>query len=179
MPFGPRDLIELDTDLSTLKKLPGWPGYYINEAGEVFTVRRLSPYRDRDGYWRINSGRLKKAIHRLLAIAFLPPPGPGQNEVRHLDGNRQNNALSNLAWGTRQENASDMARHGTLKGQRNVKAQLYDHQVIMIRDMLFEGKKTVAEIAAHFGVSVPVIKAIKSRQNWKHIKGQLEPEDAA
>ena len=30
-------------------------------------------------------------VHRLVAINFLPPPVPGQTQVEHIDGNRQNN----------------------------------------------------------------------------------------
>lgn len=38
---------------------------------------------------------------------------PEGMEVRHLDGNSQNDAASNLAWGTRSENIRDAVRHGT------------------------------------------------------------------
>lgn len=49
-------------------------------------------------------------VHRLVAIAFVP--GTGEC-VRHLDGNKDNNCSSNLAWGTQKENIADKKRHGT------------------------------------------------------------------
>jgi hypothetical protein len=45
-------------------------------------------------------------------------------QCRHLDGNRSNNRLDNLAWGTPLENGADKARHGTAKGERNGRAKL-------------------------------------------------------
>ena len=51
-------------------------------------------------------------VHRLVLEAFVGPCPEGQ-EARHLDGDRLNNALENLAWGTRSENAQDRTVHGT------------------------------------------------------------------
>ena len=53
-----------------------------------------------------------QTVHVLVLEAFGGPrPGPTY-EGRHLDGNPDNNALVNLAWGTRQENWEDRRRHG-------------------------------------------------------------------
>lgn len=59
----------------------------------------------------LNGKRRVFNVHRLVALAFLGPPPPG-HECRHLDGNKWNPHLSNLAWGTKSENAHDMIRHG-------------------------------------------------------------------
>lgn len=47
----------------------------------------------------------------MVLRAFVGEP-PAGHECRHLDGDRQNNALDNLAWGTRAENVADTIRHG-------------------------------------------------------------------
>ena len=68
-----------------------------------------------------HSGQRKRvAVHRLVAINFLSlPPFPGA-EVRHLDGNHLNPLASNLAWGSRKDNAADRDRHGTTaRGDRH------------------------------------------------------------
>lgn len=171
MPFGPNELIELDTDLSRLKKIPSAVGYYINEEGEVFTVRRLRPFTDEDGYLRISTGRLRKAVHWLLARTFLPLPGLGQNEVRHLDGKPSNNTLTNLAWGTRAENAADVARHGTLKGSRNPRAILTETQVVEILNLSDHKDNTPLSISEILGVSRTSVSAVLSGQNWSHFTG--------
>ncbi|MDX3713446.1 HNH endonuclease signature motif containing protein [Streptomyces europaeiscabiei] len=51
-------------------------------------------------------------MHQIVAAAFLGPR-PDGHDVRHLDGNPLNSALSNLSYGTRSENELDKARHGT------------------------------------------------------------------
>lgn len=171
MPFGPRDLVDLDNDLSELAKVPSVPGYYINRSGEVFSVRKLSTFVDRNGYARVSSGRLRAAVHSLLAKTFLPKPKQGQNEVRHLDGNPSNNSLENLAWGTRAENAQDMARHGTLKGEKNPKAKFSEQQVLQVVELRAAGRPH-KEIARETGVSRASIKAILAGQNWSHVTGR-------
>lgn len=50
--------------------------------------------------------------HVLVMEAFVGPRPDGM-QVRHLDGNPANNALSNLAYGTPAENMQDKRRHGT------------------------------------------------------------------
>lgn len=53
----------------------------------------------------IRSGgkRLRVRVHQLVAAAFLPKP-TGCKQVNHLDGNRQNNSVSNLEWTTQSGN---------------------------------------------------------------------------
>jgi hypothetical protein len=51
-------------------------------------------------------------VHQLVAAAFIGLCPEGQ-EVRHLDGTRDNNASSNLAYGDRSANMMDAVRHGT------------------------------------------------------------------
>lgn len=50
-------------------------------------------------------------VHRLVLLAFVGPCPPGM-EVRHLDGDRTNARLDNLAYDTHSENLRDIARHG-------------------------------------------------------------------
>lgn len=55
--------------------------------------------------------RANKSIHRLMCTTFLPNP-ENKAHVNHKDGNKLNNALSNLEWATEQENAQHAADTG-------------------------------------------------------------------
>lgn len=115
----------------TRRAIPSLPGYEVDEHGGVWSVSsnwrglgaRLMQYQvDESGYRRVrvvaNGRRTKKPIHQLVCEAFHGPK-PDGHEVRHLNGNRQDNRPSNLAWGTRSENARDRTRHGTCKAKQN------------------------------------------------------------
>lgn len=85
--------------------------YLIAEDGGVFSTESedwLKPQPDKDGYQSVdlksNGNRVRIKLHREVAMTFLPPPQPGQTEVNHIDGNRQNNTLSNLEWVSHAEN---------------------------------------------------------------------------
>ncbi|HYH69326.1 MAG TPA: HNH endonuclease [Urbifossiella sp.] len=56
-------------------------------------------------------GGVTHSVHRLVLFAWVGPPGVGE-ECRHLDGNRSNNTVGNLAWGTPKENAADRTAMG-------------------------------------------------------------------
>ncbi len=101
------------------------PGYSVTEDGKVFSSgsnwrgygeRELEQQLNSHGYPSVriivNGVRKRMLVHSLVAIAFLPPRPSAAHEVRHLDGNKQNNNSSNLAWGTRKENAADRELHG-------------------------------------------------------------------
>lgn len=174
MPFGPRKALKKieKKDLMELVAIPGMDGYAINSEGKVFCIREVSAKNWNDGYYRvsikINGKRFCKGIHQLMALAFLGPPGPGQNEVRHLNGNPHDNRIENLAWGTRKENAQDMARHGTVKGKNNPRAILWECDVKTIKRALRLGV-SIKVLAAIYEVSETSLKAIKEGRNWKHV----------
>jgi len=87
----------------------------LGRARSIRTGRMLKPWTIGKGYlavefWR-DGVRQRAYLHQEVAKAFL---GAADGlEVRHLNGDPQDNRVENLAWGTRQENALDMVRHGT------------------------------------------------------------------
>ncbi len=95
------------------KKIDRNPNYSVNEKGEVrndFTKRIKRPFMNKgNGYLIVdlykNNKSQKVPIHRLVAEAFIPNP-TNKATVDHIDGNRQNNAVSNLRWATYSENNS-------------------------------------------------------------------------
>lgn len=104
-----------------LRPVPGHGDYWVSDQGEVYALRRGRLKRLAtaltNGYPRLTLvlGRKRRSeyVHTLVLLAFAGPRPPGQ-QARHLDGDPQNNARSNLAWGTPAEDARDRERHGSI-----------------------------------------------------------------
>ena len=80
-------------------------GAHVSSLGRVrIGGVTYTPKPRADGYARATVGSNKQLVHRLVALAFLPPPLVGQVEVNHRDGNPSNNVLSNLEWCSKSEN---------------------------------------------------------------------------
>ena len=102
------------------KGIPGHENLYLlNDQAQIMALDYL-----RKGIRKIldlscNKGRYLKVtlrdndngyrtywVHQLVAIVFVDNPD-GKPEVDHIDGNRLNNAASNLRWVTHQENVDN------------------------------------------------------------------------
>ena len=44
-------------------------------------------------------------VHQLVAQAFLPEPEEGQNQINHINGEKQDNKATNIEWVTPLQNA--------------------------------------------------------------------------
>ena len=100
------------------KPVPGFPGYSVSENGQVHSARTdklLKPNRTPKGYLYVSlmfEGKAhSKYIHELVLITFkgVRPEG---NEGRHLNGDKEVNTVSNLAWGTPEQNRQDNVLNG-------------------------------------------------------------------
>jgi hypothetical protein len=102
------------------RPIPGFPLYEVSTDGQVRSLMRDRPHTLRPvssyGYPRVvlylGRRRVHKRVHQLVALAFIGPVPEGM-EVRHLNGDRADAQLSNLAYGTHAENMQDRLRHGT------------------------------------------------------------------
>lgn len=86
------------------KQIEGFPRYKISDRGDVVDTeknRKLSKWTTNAGYEYVqltkDGNHYTKYVHRLLAEAFIPNPN-GYDTVDHLNGNNQDNSLSNLQW---------------------------------------------------------------------------------
>jgi hypothetical protein len=87
--------------------------------------------------------------------------------IRHIDGDRTNNALSNLALGSAQDNLNDSKRHGTIRyGANAPNAKLSMETVAAIRALYAQGNKT-CKIAWVLNISDTTISKILSGQTYK------------
>lgn len=105
------------------RPVPGYEGRYeVSDYGRVRSLLRGAPRvlrtdPDRNGYLRVRpadvTGRKRATmVHRLVLNAFVGPCPDGQ-EGRHLNGNNQDNRLTNLAYATHSVNILDKLAHGT------------------------------------------------------------------
>ncbi len=81
----------------------------VYSDGRIWNLREerwVKTYRDKDGYEITGYGK----VHRLVLLAFKGRP-KNHRQVRHLDGDPNNNQLENLVWGTGKENWRDRKRH--------------------------------------------------------------------
>lgn len=106
--FNLKGLIRLrDLDCFNIKK-----GYYqISDDGMIWSIvsnKFIAQKRDSDGYHDVllvceDGKRHHFRVHRLVAMVYLGNP-KNLPVVMHLDNNKSNNHISNLKWGTVQEN---------------------------------------------------------------------------
>lgn len=108
------------TETEEWRPVPGFPGYEVSNLGRVLSrkykrPRVMASAPNSSGYRHVTlfrEGRGKTfKVHGLVAAVFIGPR-PDGHEVRHLDGDRLNNRLENLAYGTHSENMFDRVAHG-------------------------------------------------------------------
>lgn len=139
------------------KAIPGYPGYFVTDAGAIIGKygRSLKPRRMPNGYLMVHlHGDKPKTflVHRLVLFAFRGAP---QRDFHgsHLDGDRSNNRLSNLVWESPKQNAARKLGHGThQQGTKNHQHKLSHAQVVGIRVRRKNGVP-VHSLAAEFGIS--------------------------
>jgi hypothetical protein len=195
---GPGDRLPEDqkpTDMHTAEGarwIPGLEGRYaVTIEGRVLSYtrnwstpsggRELSQKKLDHGYMSVglhyeNSCR-HICVHTLVLVAFR-----GKHETkehcRHLDGNRSNNNLCNLRWGTPAENYEDARDHGTARiGEDRYNSKLTRSQVIEIRRRYRTGNWSCDGLGDEYGVTGDTVQKIIHGQNWKHVGGPIAGED--
>lgn len=112
------------------KDIVGFEGkYQVSNFGNVKSLnyqntskaKLLTPIKHHCGYLLVHLGTSKiKMVHTLVANAFIPNPD-NKKCVNHIDGNKQNNAVSNLEWVTYKENMEHAIRTGLRDPHKNNK----------------------------------------------------------
>lgn len=95
------------------KQHPEFTNYYVTKFGRVWSYKRrkfLRLFLLNNGYRYVslykNGKDYRKGIHHLVLEVFIGLC-PDDKECCHNNGNRLDNRLENLRWGTKKENHKD------------------------------------------------------------------------
>ncbi|ALA07695.1 putative HNH homing endonuclease [Bacillus phage BC01] len=112
-------------------------------------------------------------VHKLVALAFLHNDDPENKRiVNHKDGDKSNNRLDNLEWGTHADNIRHAVKQGLqvhVRGAEHHNTKFTEEDIVKIKKMLVQGVKG-AEIARMYNVAPVTISFIKTGRSWAHVK---------
>lgn len=128
----------IDTQYVRVNTLKGYEEvedfYYVTKEGDVFSYAydipiKLKPHKTEKGYLRVKlsrssfgMNRKQARVHRLVALAYIANP-EDKAEVNHIDGDKENNHISNLEWARGIENINhsiENKQNHTREGYRNI-----------------------------------------------------------
>lgn len=186
--------IESPVEYATLSRAPG---YRLGTDGTAWTcLRRKSFGKPRGIIWvespewkilnpftvkgpkdylkisiRIDGKKKQRFVHCLVLEAFRGPCPKGM-ECCHWDGNKQNNRLSNIRWGTKMSNIEDSYRLNAFpRGEDAENSKLTDESVGKILSEYAQGNITQTVLAVKNNVSQVLISMILLGKIWTHVDG--------
>lgn len=173
----PRETVEAVKEALNWRQIP-WAktGYMVSDNGKIKSPNKILATRSNShGYQslslKMKGGKTKfSTVHGIVALAFLGKRPDGL-EVAHLDGNKENNHLSNLKYVTQLENNSHMDIHGTRPlGERHGRHKLSESDVLYIRKSWIAHDKICGTrlLARKFGVDPATIRRALQCKNWTH-----------
>lgn len=154
--------------------------YYVSDEGRAWSISRNKEVGGKHRGYKVIGVIVDGSVHnfkmsRLVLELFDRPPEPGE-VARHLNDDRWNNRLDNLAWGSQYENSDDALANGKSPvGSRGGQSKLTEKQV---HDLFFNydksihgGVKAYARelIAKGLPVSEAAIVRIFRGQTWSHV----------
>jgi hypothetical protein len=155
------------------KDVVGFEGsYQVSNMGRVRSSRVLKPGSSGKGYKAISlwvNGKAKRVrVHKLVLEAFVGPCPPGM-ECCHGDSDRTNNALSNLRWDTKKNNAKDRDEAGgTAKGSKHGRSVIDENTAREVKRLLAMNESP-AIIAKQLGIKRYIVMNIKQNHSWRHL----------
>lgn len=157
----------------------GYDQYAACTSGKIYSIRSgkfLHQVVQKSGYCHVTLSQDGKKnnflVHRLIALAYLAID-PERTTVNHIDGNKQNNALSNLEWMNHQEQAQHALVTGLRSGTRNPDRNLTDETVHKICQLLEDSWRN-KDIATTLGVGPELVAKIRHGTTYSDISSQYD-----
>lgn len=149
--------------------------YYVTEDGQIWsqkTNKYLSQHKDKDGYLKVrlvskDDKRHTYSVHRLVLENFYPTAGMNNLQVNHIDGNKENNSLSNLEWMTCLENIHH-AMDNNLRAKINGASKLTKEQVVDIYLRVKNGETNIS-LGAEYNLHPDSVGRIRNKKSWQNI----------
>lgn len=172
--WRPVPTLESFYEISNLGRIKSLERSIVRKDGKPMTYpsRIKKQHFDKDGYKMTSLTaegiKTKVAVHRLVAIAFIPNPD-NYPQVNHKDGNKVNNCVDNLEWCNASQNNYHAYRLGLAsnKGEKNGASKLTHKKVEEIRTLYKTGRYQYKEIGELYGVTGGTVSAIVKRRLWK------------
>lgn len=153
-------------------------GYGVSNQGRARNRKRiLSCTVHSDGYITINIKGKVIPLHRVIAEAFIPNPD-NLPEIDHIDGNKQNNFVSNLEWVSRSENQIRAIKTNLQPRQLTTYSGKFSKEQRDEIKKLFDGGLSIRKIASLFNVSHTCIHDIVT-DKYRYIKHVNEFKEVA
>ena len=106
---------------------------------------------------------------RRRAAAFIGAKPEGMH-VNHIDGDKTNNATTNLEYVTRKGNMEHAARTGLMvRGATHHQSKLTPATVVQLRQDQSAGM-SYSKLAAKYGVSIATAFNAAKGNNWNHVE---------
>jgi len=150
--------------------------YIVYPNGRVWTTKKkrfMKAHKDNSGYLHIsfymNKKKTTRLLHRVVLETF-DGPCPEGMEARHLDGDKENNNILNLVWGTREENMEDVKEYyKRTGGQNNANAKLTSADVKRIRKLCDSGIRQ-RKIAKIYRIDKSAVSRINTRASYAWVQ---------
>lgn len=120
-----RYLVHMSTRVETWKDIPGFLLHEISDHGNIRnkkTKRLIKLHKKKDGYVHVGLNRpklpqVKRLVHRLVALTFLPNPDD-LPEVNHKNHTEDYNWVENLEWSSKKSNRDHRRQNKVQAGSR-------------------------------------------------------------
>ncbi len=168
---------EFTKDGITWKVIDIAPRYWVSDHGDIIsTVRKgriMKKTIGTHGYpyvsIMIDDKPIKMLVHRIMGKAFLD----GEKEtINHIDGNKENNHISNLEWATHKENLNHAFSTGlnNCYGEGHPHSKITKEQALEIQKRGQSGENHV-DIARDYPISRQHVQKIISGYYWSRANG--------
>lgn len=165
--------------------IPGMPHYRAGSDGTIWTCKVVGSRPLKLGEWKIKAPHLNKNngyltvsfsdsgkdrtmyVHYLILITFVGPR-PKRSICRHFpDRSKTNNSVTNLSWGTYEQNSEDRDYHGTmLRGEKHATSRMTYDIADEIRKEYEQTSLSFERIGKKFGVGKETVSMIVRNKRW-------------